>query len=96
MESLLQPENKPKLTQVLTYHVVAGRLDSATLRKLIDKGDGQAMLKTVSGGSLWIRMNGPSNLVVQDGSGRIADISTYDVLQSNGVIHVIDAVVLPS
>ena len=96
VDTLLKPENKGQLTKVLTYHVVAGRLDSAALRKLVEKGDGRATLKTVSGGTLWIRMNGPSNLVVQDETGRTADISTYDVLQSNGVIHVIDAVVLPS
>src|SRR5262245_35267876 len=66
VEKLLEPASKSTLTQVLTYHVVAGRLDSAALRKLVEKGDGQATLKTVSGGTLWIRMNGPSNLVVQD------------------------------
>ena len=95
VETLLQPENKAQLAKVLTYHVVAGRWDSAALRKLIEKGDGQAKLVTVSGGTLWIRMNGPSNVVVQDEGGRVADISTYDVLQANGVIHVIDSVVLP-
>ena len=64
-------------------------------QKAIKDGNGTAMLKTVSGGSLWVMMNGPSNIVLKDEAGNIAHISTYDVNQSNGVIHVIDRVVMP-
>jgi len=95
VENLLKPENKAALTKVLTYHVVAGRLTAADLRKLIEKGKGTATLKTVSGGTLWATWNGPSNVVIKDELGNVANISTYDVLQSNGVIQVIDRVVMP-
>lgn len=95
VETLLKPENKGTLTKVLTYHVVAGRLDSAALRRLVEKDGGWTELATVSGGKLWIGANGPANLVVKDETGRIAHISTYDVYQSNGVIHVLDRVVMP-
>jgi len=94
VETLLKPENKATLAKVLTYHVVAGRLDAMALRKAIKAGDGTATLKTVSGGSLWVMMNGPSNIVVKDEAGNVAHISTYDVNQSNGVIHVIDRVLM--
>jgi uncharacterized surface protein with fasciclin (FAS1) repeats len=93
---LLQPENKEQLTRVLTYHVVPGRYDAAALMKAIRKGDGKAALKTASGETLWIMMNGDRNVVVRDAKGGIASISTYDVIQSNGVIHVVDKVLLPS
>ncbi|MGC8470317.1 MAG: fasciclin domain-containing protein [Acetobacteraceae bacterium] len=93
--TLLQPANKAKLVKILTYHVVPGRLDFAAMRKLIEAGGGKAMLKTVEGGTLTIMMNGPRNIVVEDAHGDIADISTYDVYQSNGVIQVIDKVLLP-
>jgi uncharacterized surface protein with fasciclin (FAS1) repeats len=95
VESLLKPENKEALTRVLTYHVVAGRWTSDDLRKAIKAGKGSATLKTVSGGMLWAMMNGPSNIVIKDEQGKIADIATYDVMQSNGVIHVIDRVAMP-
>jgi len=95
VETLLKPENKAALTKVLTYHVVAGRMTSADLWKAVKAAGGSATLKTVSGGTLWIQMNGPSNLVLRDEMGKTANISTYDVSQSNGVIHVIDRVVLP-
>ncbi|NOT34020.1 MAG: fasciclin domain-containing protein [Candidatus Eisenbacteria bacterium] len=96
VETLLKPENKAQLARVLTYHVVAGRWDAASIMKQIKAGGGKAMLKTVSGASLWARMNGPMNVVLQDEKDQIANISTYDVQQSNGVIHVIDRVVLPN
>lgn len=96
VETLLKPENKAALTKVLTYHVVAGRFDAKALRGLIAKGGGAATLKTVSGGTLTAMMNGPSNIVVRDEGGHTANISTYDVFQSNGVIHVLDRVVLPN
>jgi len=95
VENLLKPENKDTLTKVLTYHVVAGRIDSGELRKRIKAGNGKAGLKTVAGGWLWASMNGPTNIVITDEMGGIANISTYDVYQSNGVIHVIDKVLMP-
>ena len=95
VETLLRPENKAMLTRVLTYHVVPGRLTAAELRKFIKKGMGTATLKTVSGGMLWAMLNGETNIVIQDEAGAVAQISTYDVNQSNGVIHVINRVVMP-
>ena len=95
VEKLLTAEGKPTLTKVLTYHVVAGRMTSDDLKKAIKAGKGSAQLSTVSGGKLWVMMNGPANIVLKDEQGNIADISTYDVMQSNGVIHVIDRVVMP-
>jgi uncharacterized surface protein with fasciclin (FAS1) repeats len=95
VDTLLKPENKPTLVKVLTYHVVAGRFDSATLMELIRKGGGKAELKTVEGGTLWAEMNGPKNIVLKDEKGEVAAISTYDVYQSNGVIQVVDKVVMP-
>jgi uncharacterized surface protein with fasciclin (FAS1) repeats len=93
--TLLKPENKEQLTKVLTYHVVPGRLDAAALMKSIRKGDGTATLTTASGESLWATMNGDRNVVLRDAKGNVAAISTYDVIQSNGVIHVVDKVLLP-
>jgi uncharacterized surface protein with fasciclin (FAS1) repeats len=95
VESLLKPENKAALTKVLTYHVVAGNMTADKLMAAIKAGKGKATLKTVSGGTLTAMMNGPHNVVLVDDSGNVATISTYDVLQSNGVIHVIDSVLLP-
>jgi uncharacterized surface protein with fasciclin (FAS1) repeats len=95
VDTLLQPENKAQLAKVLTYHVVPGRLTAADLDRLIRKGDGTATLKTVSGGELWIMKNGPRNITVKDEAGSTADITIYDVLQSNGVIHSVDRVLLP-
>jgi uncharacterized surface protein with fasciclin (FAS1) repeats len=94
--ALLEPKSKEQLTRVLTYHVVPGRYDAAALMKAIKKGDGKASLKTASGDTLWIRMNGDRNVVVIDAKGGVANISTYDVMQSNGIIHVVDKVLLPS
>jgi uncharacterized surface protein with fasciclin (FAS1) repeats len=95
VDTLLKPENKAALTKVLTYHVVPGRLTSADIDKLIRKGNGTAMLATVSGGSLSFTKNGDRNITVKDETGAVADISIYDVLQSNGVIHSIDRVLMP-
>jgi uncharacterized surface protein with fasciclin (FAS1) repeats len=95
MDNLLKPENKAALTKVLTYHVVAGKLDYAALQDAIRKGKGTATLTTVAGGKLWARMNGPHNIVLQDESNNVSTISVYDVYQSNGVIQVIDKVLLP-
>jgi uncharacterized surface protein with fasciclin (FAS1) repeats len=93
---VLKPENKPTLTKILTYHVVAGKVTAKDLMKKIKEGNGQAMLKTVSGGMLTAKMNGPMNIVIMDEKGGVANISTYDVMQSNGVIHVIDHVLMPN
>jgi uncharacterized surface protein with fasciclin (FAS1) repeats len=96
VDTLLKPENRALLTGILTYHVVPGRLDSKDLRERIAAGGGTTRLTTVNGETLTVKANGPSNLVLEDQRGGIATISTYDVYQSNGVIHVIDDVLLPS
>ena len=96
VSTLLEPENKAQLTKVLTYHVVAGSYDTEALLKAIKSGHGQAALRTVNGESLRFMMNGDRNIVVRDAKGGVANISTYDVRQSNGVIQVIDRVLLPS
>lgn len=95
VETLLKPENKASLTKVLTYHVVSGTYSFNAIRELIKKGAGKATLPTVSGGKLYFMMNGSHNIVVKDENGGVADIITYDVRQSNGIIHSIDAVLLP-
>jgi uncharacterized surface protein with fasciclin (FAS1) repeats len=95
VDTLLKPENKATLTKVLTYHVVPGRLTAAELDRLIKKGNGTAELATASGGKLWIMKNGDRNITIKDEAGATADISIYDVLQSNGVIHSVDRVLMP-
>jgi uncharacterized surface protein with fasciclin (FAS1) repeats len=95
VEGLVKPESKSLLTTILTYHVVAGKVDAATLISKIKAGGGKAEVKTVSGGTLTAMMNGPMNVVLKDSKGASANISTYDVMQSNGVIHVIDSVLMP-
>lgn len=94
VETLLKPENKAKLTAVLTYHVVAGRIDSNTLMEWIKKNGGSYTAKTVQGGSLKFRMKG-KNVWLTDENGGMAQVTIKDVYQKNGVIHVIDGVVLP-
>jgi uncharacterized surface protein with fasciclin (FAS1) repeats len=95
VDTLLKPENKDTLTKVLTYHVVAGLYDTKALKALIRKGDGMGTLTTVEGEKLTVMMNGPTNIVLKDEKGGISHISTYDVYQSNGVIHVVDHVLMP-
>lgn len=95
VESLLKPEMKGTLTKVLTYHVVAGRWTAGDIMKAIKKNNGTLTITTVSGGKLWAMLNGPLNVVLKDEKGAIANISTYDVRQSNGVIHVVDRVLMP-
>ena len=95
VDSLLKPENKATLTKVLTYHVVAGRITASDLDRLIREGGGTAELTTVSGGKLWVMKNGDRNITIKDEAGATADISIYDVLQSNGVIHSVDRVLMP-
>ena len=95
VDNLLKPENKEMLTKVLTYHVVAGRLSASELKKEIKAGHGQAMLKTVGGGTLIAMMQGES-IVLKDEKGGVSTITIPNVFQSNGVIHVVDTVVLPN
>ena len=95
VDTLLKPENKAALTKVLTYHVVPGHYTAADLDKLIRKGNGSAMLKSASGGTLTFGKNGEHNITVTDENGNVADITIYDVLQSNGVIFSVDRVLLP-
>ena len=96
VDKLLEPGMKDALTGVLTYHVVAGYYDAAALEKAIKAGGGTAELKTLAGGTLWATMNGPRNIVIKDAKGGVANISTYDVRQSNGVIHDVDRVLMPA
>lgn len=95
VETLLKPENKDALTGVLTYHVVPGRLTQDELINLIEANGGEVELTTAAGGKLTAMRNGPANIVLTDAKGRKAMIEIYDVLQSNGVIHSIDTVLLP-
>ncbi|OKP52335.1 fasciclin [Serratia marcescens] len=95
LENLLKPENKALLSSVLTYHVVAGNYDMRALERKIEQGGGRAELKTVNGQSLWFMNNGPHNIQIKDAKGDVANISTYDVRQQNGVIDVIDTVLMP-
>ena len=94
VETLLKPENKKMLQTILTYHVVAGKMNSMAIAKAIKMGKGKATLKTVSGGTLTAWMKG-KKLYITDENGNSAQVTIADVNQSNGVIHVIDAVVLP-
>lgn len=95
VNSLVQPENKATLTKILTYHVVAGKLDAKAIAQLIKEGNGTAVLKTVSGGVLKASMQG-DKLVLTDEKGGMSTVTIKNVYQSNGVIHVIDTVVLPA
>lgn len=95
VDTLLKPENKAMLVKILTYHVVAGRLSAADLKKMIRQGHGKAELKTVSGGMLTAMMKG-NEIVLQDEKGGTATITQANVFQSNGVIHVVDSVLLPN
>ena len=94
VETLVMPENKETLTKILTYHVVPGRISSKDLMAWIKKNGGKYMAKTVQGEELTFWMKG-MNLYVQDTKGNSAKITTADVNQSNGVIHVIDTVLMP-
>jgi uncharacterized surface protein with fasciclin (FAS1) repeats len=94
VETLLKPENKATLTAVLTYHVVAGKLNSADVAKAIKAGNGKAELTTVQGGKLTASMKG-NDVIITDEKGGTSKITIFDVNQSNGVIHVTDAVSLP-
>lgn len=94
VDMLLKPENKAMLTKVLTYHVVAGNMDSKAIAKAIKKGKGTATFTTVSGGKLKAMMVG-KDLVLTDEKGGTSKVTIADVKQSNGVIHVVDTVLMP-
>ena len=96
VETLLKPENKPALTGVLTYHVVPGRFSAEELAQKVDAMGGKFTLKTVQGGTLTVEKISDGKLEVIDSKGGKANITISNVLQSNGVIHVIDSVLLPS
>jgi uncharacterized surface protein with fasciclin (FAS1) repeats len=95
VDTLLKPENKEMLTKVLTYHVLPGKFDSNAIAKLIKAGNGKASLKTVSGGTLTAWMDG-NTLVLTDEKGGQSHVTIANVYQSNGVIHVVDTVLLPN
>lgn len=95
VDTLLKPENKAMLTNILTYHVVAGNMDSKAIAKAIRAGGGKAALKTVSGGTLTAWMDG-NTLVLTDEKGGQSRVTIADVRQSNGVIHVVDSVLMPN
>jgi uncharacterized surface protein with fasciclin (FAS1) repeats len=95
VETLLKPENKSTLDKILTYHVIPGRLDSRMLDQQIAMGGGKAVLKTVQGEPLTLQGSG-KNLIVTDEKGGTAHITIADVYQSNGVIQVVDRVLMPN
>ena len=95
VDNLLKPENKATLVKVLTYHVVPGRMTAVKLMKAVKDGEGEAHLKTVAGEDLTVKEASPGKLTVTDSKGDVADVTIADVLQSNGVIHVIDTVLMP-
>ncbi|HYB10270.1 MAG TPA: fasciclin domain-containing protein [Alphaproteobacteria bacterium] len=95
VDTLLKPENKATLDKILTYHVVPGRLDSMALDRQIASGGGKTMLKTVQGDMLTVTGSG-KNLSVTDEKGNTATVTISDVYQSNGVILVIDKVLMPN
>lgn len=94
VETLVKPENKATLTKILTYHVVAGKMDSKAIAAAIKKGKGKAELTTVEGGKLWAWMEG-KKLVLKDEKGGMSTVTIADVYQKNGVIHVVDTVLMP-
>ena len=95
VDTLLKPENKDQLVKILTYHVVAGKVSAKDLMKMIKTGGGKAELKTVSGGTLTATAQG-GKIMLTDEKGGMATVTIADVYQSNGVIHVVDAVLLPN
>jgi uncharacterized surface protein with fasciclin (FAS1) repeats len=95
VDTLLKPENKDQLVKVLTYHVVAGKVSSKDLVKMIKRGGGKAELKAVSGGTLTASLQ-MGKVILTDEKGGTATVTIADVYQSNGVIHVIDSVLLPN
>lgn len=95
VDTLLKPENKGKLSTVLTYHVVAGKMTAADLEAKAKENGGKAVLKTVEGGDITVMKDGEGKWWVEDANGGKAQITIADVMQSNGVIFVIDTVLMP-
>ena len=95
VESLVMPENKATLTKILTYHVVAGKMDAEAIQAAIKKGNGTAELTTVAGGKLWAWMK-DGKLVLKDEKDGMSTVTIADVQQKNGVIHVVDTVLMPN
>lgn len=95
VDALLKPENKALLTKVLTYHVISGNYSSKDIIKAIKKGNGRAEFSTVAGGKIWAMLDGNS-VILMDEKGGQSRVTVADVRQSNGVIHVVDAVLLPN
>ena len=95
VDTLLKPENKKMLTDVLTYHVVAGKMSAADLAKAIEAGGGSAKLTTVEGGTLTATMSG-NTITLTDEKGGKSTVTQGDVMQSNGVIHVVDTILMPA
>jgi uncharacterized surface protein with fasciclin (FAS1) repeats len=95
VQTLVAPENKDMLTRILTYHVVPGHLTASDLKRMIAAGGGKAMLTTVEGESLSVSEGGMGHLVLTDAKGGMSTITIANVMQSNGVIHVVDSVLMP-
>ena len=94
VDTLVKPENKKKLAGILTYHVVAGKQDAASIAKAIEDGKGKATFKTVAGGTLTATKEG-NDIILTDEKGGKSKVTIADVMQSNGVIHVVDSVLMP-
>lgn len=95
VENLVKPENKATLTKILTYHVVPGRMTAADLGAAADHGGGKAMIKTVEGDTITVMRDGAKGLTITDDKGGVAKITIADVMQSNGVIQVVNRVLMP-
>jgi uncharacterized surface protein with fasciclin (FAS1) repeats len=96
VDTLVKPESHDTLVKILTYHVVAGKVSAQDLMKMIKAGKGKAELKTVSGGTLAAKMNGKDKIILTDEKGGVANVTIANVFQSNGVIYVVDSVLLPN
>lgn len=94
VDTLLKPESKKMLTGILTYHVVAGKMDASAIAKGIEEGKGKFVMKTVAGGTLTATMEG-KDVIITDEKGGKSKVTIADVIQSNGVIHVVDSVLMP-
>ncbi|MBK7392814.1 MAG: fasciclin domain-containing protein [Chloracidobacterium sp.] len=94
VDTLLKPESKKALTGILTYHVVAGKMDAAAIAKGIEEGKGKFVMKTVAGGTLTATLEG-KDVIITDEKGGKSKVTIADVIQSNGVIHVVDSVLMP-
>jgi uncharacterized surface protein with fasciclin (FAS1) repeats len=96
VDTLVKQENHETLVKILTYHVVAGKVSAQDLMKMIKAGMGKAELKTVSGGTLVAKMNGKDKISLTDEKGGVSNVTIANVFQSNGVIHVVDTVLMPN